>query len=105
MQPTARAVTEENSMSLTPVGMESVTTSGGAFAALSEEARSVRQNSAVAGEGDAVDISGRYLLSDEEAEATLAQVMSDVPDRPGEALSVHAGLDYSRVMSLLEPVL
>lgn len=91
-------------MSFIPVGMEKAVTSGNLFPALSDQVRSARQDSAVAGEGDAVELSGRRLLSDEEAENVLASVMSVIPGMPGEALSVHSGLEYSRVMSLLEPV-
>lgn len=92
-------------MSFTPVGMESVTTSGGLFPVLPDQIRSARQDATAAGEGDAVELSGRRLLSDEEAEATLAKVVSDISGMPGEALSVHSGLECSRVMSLLEPII
>ena len=61
-------------MSFIPVGMEKAVTSGNLFPALSDQMRSARQDSAVAGEGDAVELSGRRLLGDEEAESVLASV-------------------------------
>lgn len=51
---------------------------------------------------DVVSIHAPVLLTDEEAEAAMASVQQTTAESPAEALSVHQGLSYNRVMQLLE---
>ena len=51
-------------------------------------------------QGDVVNVSRPDLMTDEEAQ----EVMSEVQDTIGGNPLVHQGLDYSRVMALLEDI-
>lgn len=50
---------------------------------------------------DVVDIRTPHLMSDAEAAQAMDTVQETVEHSPGEALSVHSGLEYDRVMALL----
>ncbi len=50
---------------------------------------------------DMVSIRAPHLLSDAEAAQAMDTVQETVEHNPGEALSVHSGLEYDRVMALL----
>lgn len=67
----------------------------------------LRQNDmAIQPIGDVISISKPEEMTDEEIEQTLAAVHDYVAANKAEALSVHSGLDYDRVMYLLsDPML
>lgn len=50
---------------------------------------------------DSVDINPAARMTDAEAEQTLQDVSQEIKATASEALSVHQGLDYNRVMALL----
>ena len=50
---------------------------------------------------DKVSVSAPELMTDEEAQEVMSEVQSTVFESPADALSVHSGLDFSRVMALL----
>ena len=50
---------------------------------------------------DTVTIRAPHLMSDAEAAQAMDTVQQTVEHNPGEALSVHSGLEYDRVMTLL----
>lgn len=52
-------------------------------------------------ERDTVSINPAVNMTDEEAQATLQEVSENIAENQAEALSVHQGLDYDRVMALL----
>lgn len=51
--------------------------------------------------GDTVSINSAVNMSDEEARQILQEVSADIGSNHAEALSVHQGLDYDRVMALI----
>ena len=53
---------------------------------------------------ESVSVKAPDLLTDEEAQEMLAETRQEVVDNPLEALSLHQGLDYNRVMALLADV-
>ena len=53
-------------------------------------------------EDSVVHISSPHLMTDEESAAAMADVASSLKTNSSEAVSVHSGLDLSRVMSLLD---
>ncbi|MBO4300413.1 MAG: hypothetical protein J5861_02305 [Desulfovibrio sp.] len=53
---------------------------------------------------DNVSVRNPQLMTDEEAMEAMSQVQDSLQQSTGEALSVHGGLDYSRVMALLADV-
>lgn len=54
---------------------------------------------------DTVNINPAVNMSDEEAQQLLQEVSGDIGVHQAEALSVHQGLDYDRVMALIGDVL
>ncbi|MBO5490177.1 hypothetical protein [uncultured Desulfovibrio sp.] len=50
---------------------------------------------------DVVRVRQPELMSEEEAQQAMADVQDSLSASPGEALSVHGGLDLARVMALL----
>lgn len=50
---------------------------------------------------DTININPAVNMTDEEAEQTLQEVSQDIVANQAEALNVHQGLDYDRVMALL----
>lgn len=50
---------------------------------------------------DTISINPAVNMTDEEAEHTLQEVSQDIVANQAEALNVHQGLDYDRVMALL----
>lgn len=50
---------------------------------------------------DTVDIRMSALMSDEEAEEVMDETLQMIADDPAGALSVHSGLNESRVFALL----
>lgn len=50
---------------------------------------------------DVVHVTTPELMTDEEAEEVMTNVQSTIADSPMDALTVHSGLDLSRVMALL----
>ena len=51
---------------------------------------------------DSVTLSTNKALTDEEAIQTMEEVEQSLSTQKEEALAVHSGLSYDRVMSLLE---
>lgn len=56
---------------------------------------------ASAGARDTVNINPVVNMSDEEAQQLLQEVSENIGIHQAEALSVHQGLDYDRVMALI----
>ena len=55
-------------------------------------------------QGDVVNVSRPDLMTDEEAQEVMSEVQDTIGGNPLEAVTVHQGLDYSRVMALLEDI-
>ena len=60
------------------------------------------QTGGVQNTADTVTLRTPHLLTDEEAEAAMASVRQATQTTPTEALGLHQGLNYDRVMKLLE---
>ena len=50
---------------------------------------------------DKIDVKSPELLNDEEAQEIMYDVQNTISENPLDALTVHSGLDLSRVMALL----
>ncbi len=50
---------------------------------------------------DVVHLRSPELMTDEEAQAVMTDVQGTIAESPLDALTVHQGLDLSRVMALL----
>lgn len=85
-----------------------ITSINGLYAALDPRFRELERNASAlpsmpAQEStDEVNIHTPVLLSDEEAAEAMSSVSRATQESPAEALSVHRGLTYDRVMQLLE---
>ncbi|MBQ7607032.1 MAG: hypothetical protein IJU76_03565 [Desulfovibrionaceae bacterium] len=55
-------------------------------------------------QNDVVTVSRPDLMTDEEAQEVMQDVTGTIGESPAEALTVHQGLDLSRVMALLEDI-
>ena len=51
---------------------------------------------------DTVSLRAPHLLTDEEAAAAMSSVQQATQESPSTALGLHQGLNYDRVMKLLE---
>lgn len=85
-----------------------ITSINGLYAALDPRFQELERNAAALtsmpaqGTGDEVSIHTPVLLTDEEAAEAMSSVSRATQESPAEALSVHRGLTYDRVMQLLE---
>ncbi len=55
-------------------------------------------------QNDVVHITRPELMTDEEAQEVMTDATEAIVDSPLEAMTVHEGLDISRVMALLEDI-
>ena len=70
--------------------------------AAAQNAQNAQTAGGVQNTADTVTLRTPHLLTDEEAEAAMASVRQATQTTPTEALGLHQGLNYDRVMKLLE---
>ena len=66
--------------------------------------RNEPQDTTAAPAADVVHIQKPDLMTDAEADEAMAMVQNSLQQSAGEALAVHGGLDFDRVMALLAEV-
>lgn len=85
-----------------------ITSINGLYAALDPRFQELERNAAALANpsareaADVVNVHAPTLLTDEEAAEAMSAVGRAAQESPAEALSVHRGLTYDRVMQLLE---